>query len=89
MAIQEIIGQRLNGVQVRVGQGPGQTRFLAYRKHGGYDATWRLARTIERELEARWGKRLKPGVGRKMRNNVSGIPKPVTKSVESSPPSLN
>ena len=74
MAIQEIVSARLNGVQVRVGQGPGQTKYLAYQKYGGIDATWRLAAKVERELEARYGKRIRPGVGRKMRNNKSGIP---------------
>jgi hypothetical protein len=74
VAIQEIMNKRTKGVQVRVGQGPGQTRFLAYRKHGGPVATRRLAKQVEKELEALWGKRIRSEVGRKMRNNVSGIP---------------
>lgn len=74
MAIQEIISARMNGLQVRVGQRPGQTKYLAYRKHGGVKATRRKAQQVERDLEARWGKRQRLSVGRKMRNNKSGIP---------------
>ncbi len=74
MAIQEILNKRTKGVQVRVGQGPGQTRFLAYRKHGGPVATRRLAKQVEKELEAIWGKRIRSEVGRHTRSNVSGIP---------------
>lgn len=73
MCIQEIISDRLNGLQVRVGQGPGQTKYLAYKKHGGVEATWGLARKTEKELEAQWGKRAR-GVGIFMANNQSGIP---------------
>ena len=74
MAIQEIISVHNNGLQVRVGQKPGQTKYLAYRKHGGIAATRQKAEQLERELEARWGKRTKCAVGRKLRNNRSGIP---------------
>lgn len=74
MAIQEIVSSRMNGLQVRVGQGPGQTKYLAYRKHGGTAATRRLATKIEGELEAKYGKRQSSKAGRKMSNNQSGIP---------------
>ena len=73
MAIQEIHHTHTYGLQVRVGQGPGQTKFLAYRKYGGIRATHALAKQVERELEALWGKKQKNEVGRHMANNRSGI----------------
>ena len=74
MAIQEINQVYSSGLQVRVGQGPGQTRFLAFKKHGGKRATRALAKQVELELEERWGKKVKSMVGRQMCNNKSGIP---------------
>jgi hypothetical protein len=50
MAIQPIDSGSIHGVQVRVGQGPGQTKFLAYRKHGGRRATLAKAREIEASM---------------------------------------
>ena len=74
MPIQEIISARLRGLQVRVGQGPGQTKYLAFIKHGGYVKTWKRAKQIERELEARFGKRTRHLVGRMTKKNRSGLP---------------
>ena len=74
MPIQEIIHNTTYGLQVRVGQGPGQTKFLAYKKHGGIQATHALAKQVERLLEEHWGKKQKIKVGRHLATNRSGIP---------------
>jgi hypothetical protein len=72
MAIYEIIGTGLCGLQVRVGQGQGQTKYFAYKKHGGSKNTRRLAEKAERELEMKWGQR--PGrLGLITSKNRSGV----------------
>ena len=72
MPIQEIPYGHSPGVQVRaLDGGPGRSRFLAFRKHGGRDATLAKAREIERELLSR-----NPPVDRRQliqRNNRSGV----------------
>jgi len=72
MAIQEIESGHTFGLQVRVGQGPGQTRFFAYQKHGGQEITRQIAEETERKLLDRFGHRLIKG--RKLASNRSGIP---------------
>lgn len=63
----------MHGVQVRVGQGPGETKFLAYRKHGGRPATLAKAREIEARMLRQAGP---PGQHQGVRhtNSISGLP---------------
>lgn len=74
MAIQEIVSARMNGVQVRVGRGgPGQTKYLAYRKHGGEAATRRKALRIEAIMRRESGA-ISRHRGMLLASNKSGLP---------------
>ena len=52
MSIQRIKFGHTQGLQVRVGQGPGRTKYLACNKHGGEEGTWREAQQVEKALLA-------------------------------------